>query len=58
MAVPGPQGYYSARVFLNDRLSGAASARDIIAIRAALLSALAASSEHSFRKMETGTDHL
>ena len=58
MAVPGPPGHYSARVLLNDRLADAASRRDLPAIRAALLAALAASSKHSFQKMETAGRRL
>ena len=58
MAVPGPPGYYSARVLLNDRLADAASRRDVAAVRAALLAALAASSAHSFQKMETAGRRL
>jgi hypothetical protein len=48
MAVPGPVGYYSARVFLNDRLKG----RDPAGVRDALLGALAAAAKHEFRRME------
>jgi hypothetical protein len=50
MAVPGPVGYYSARVALNDRLKG----RDPAGIRDTLVGALAASAAHGFRRMEGG----
>lgn len=50
MAVPGPVGYHSARVFLNDRLKGL----DPAGVRNALLGALAAAATHSFRRMEGG----
>jgi hypothetical protein len=52
MTVPGPVGYYPARVYLNDRLALAVAQRDLAAIRALLSTVLAAAARHNFRPMD------
>jgi hypothetical protein len=50
LAMPGPPGHYAARVQLNAPLALAVAQRDLRAIRAGLLGALAAGARHDFRR--------